>query len=51
MGLFESAVTGVITGIFLGFGTIIGNYFSNRLVIKHLETIEKRLKIKKVGKK
>jgi uncharacterized protein YneF (UPF0154 family) len=42
--MFETIIiNGIITGISVGFGTIIGNYFSNKLVIKHLEKIETKL--------
>jgi ascorbate-specific PTS system EIIC-type component UlaA len=46
LGLVEIFFTGAITGVFAGFCSGIGTYFSNKLVIKHLDRIEERLKKK-----
>ena len=47
--MFETIIAGAITGIGCGFGTAIGTYFSNKLVIRHLDQLEKKLKEKEKG--
>ena len=42
--IFDAMITGAITGLGAGFGTAIGTYFSNKLVIEHLKTVEDKLK-------
>lgn len=44
MSLIESVITGAIMGIGAGFGTAIGTHFSNKLVIKQLTVLEKKIK-------
>lgn len=42
MSIVESIITGAITGVGAGLGTTIGSYFSNKLVIRHLDEIERK---------
>lgn len=44
MAVLDSVIMGAITGLGAGFGTAIGTYFSNKLIIKHLDKIEEKLK-------
>ena len=47
--MFEMIIAGAITGIGAGFGTAIGSYFSNKLILNHLTEFEKKVKKKKKG--
>lgn len=45
--MIEAIITGICTGIFAGGCSTIGAYFSNKLIIKHLDKIEEKMKVKK----
>jgi hypothetical protein len=49
--ILETILSAGIVGIGTGLGVSIGNFFSQRMVIRHLEKIENKLKIKKNGEK
>lgn len=50
MALFETIIGGAITGLGAGLGTTVGSYFSNKLIISHLDKLEKKIvKRKKRG--
>ncbi len=44
MSFFDVLVASALTGVFAGGCSTIGAYFSNKLVIKHLDSLEKKLK-------
>jgi len=48
--MFEIIINACIAGLGSGAGVAVGTYFSNKLVIKHLEKIETKLIKKKKGK-
>lgn len=45
--IIDTIIGAAIVGVGTGIGTGVGTYFSNRLVVKHLEKIEEKLKVKK----
>jgi uncharacterized protein YneF (UPF0154 family) len=47
MSELDIIIAGIFTGIGAGFGTAIGTYLSQKTVIKHLNKIEKKLKVKR----
>ena len=51
MAILETIISASITGIGAGLGTSVGTYFSNKLIIKHLDKIEKKIKVSVNGKK
>jgi hypothetical protein len=47
MDFLELILTASTTGLGTGLGVAIGTYFSNKLIIKHLDKLETLLKKKK----
>lgn len=45
--MLEQIINGIGLAIGTGFGSAIGTYFSNKLVIKHLDKIESKIKEKR----
>lgn len=45
--IVDTIIGAAITGIGAGLGTSVGTYFSNKMIIKHLDKLEEKLKVKK----
>lgn len=48
--MIEIVINAALTGIGTGLGVAVGTYLSNKMVIGHLQKIEKKLKIPKEKK-
>jgi hypothetical protein len=46
LSIFETIISATIIGIGTGIGVAIGQFFASRMVITHLERIERKLKMK-----
>jgi hypothetical protein len=51
MSVIDTIISAGITGIGAGLGTSIGTYFSNKLILKHLDKIEEKLITRKPKRK
>ncbi len=50
MSFFDVLFASALTGVFAGGCSTIGTYFTNKLVIKHLDQLENKIKKAKVVK-